>query len=46
MERWETEGLDVTGGETDSEDGLGGVDCLGENVGAEGEAADVFEHCG
>jgi len=36
--------LDVAGGETDGEDWLGWVDGLGEDVGAQGEAADVFEH--
>jgi len=44
VERRQAKGLDVAGGETDGEDGLGWVDGLGEDVGAEGEAADVFEH--
>jgi len=45
MKWWETKGLDVPGGQTDCEDWLGWVDGLGEDVGAEGQAADVFEHC-
>lgn len=42
----EAVGLDDAGGEADAEDGEGGVDCLGEDVGGEGKRADVVEHLG
>ena len=44
--RGETVGLHVAGGEPDGEDGKSGVDGLREEVGAEGQAADVFKHYG
>lgn len=34
----------MAGGETDGEDGLRGVERLGEEVGCEGESADCIEH--
>jgi len=44
VKRWETKSLDVARGQTDGEDWLAGMDCLGEDVGAKRQAADVFEH--
>lgn len=38
--------LDVAGGEANAEDGEGGVQGVSEDVGAQGEGADVVEHVG
>ena len=40
----QAKGVDVAGREPDGEDGLGGVDGLGEEVGGEGKSADGVEH--
>lgn len=34
----------MAAGETDSDDGFGGVDGLGEDIGGEGEIAEAVEH--
>lgn len=42
----QAEGLDVAAGEADGENGLGGVQSLGEELGGERERAEVLEHVG